>query len=97
MLISFQRVWFLAPTVDLCKQQHATISSYLPALQTRLLVGSDGMDRWSEQRIWNAVLDNVQIVISTPAVLADALTHGFVKMCDLALLVFDEGMLSPFS
>lgn len=92
MLISFQRIWFLAPTVDLCTQQHDTIISYLPALRTRLLVGSDGVEHWSESRIWDAILDNVQIVVSTHAVLADALTHGFVKMWDLALLIFDEGM-----
>jgi RecG-like helicase len=49
------------------------------------------MERWSEQRIWDAILDNVQIVVSTHAVLADALTHGFVKMSNLALLIFDEG------
>jgi hypothetical protein len=39
-------------------------------------------------------LNNIQIIVSTHAVLADALTHGFVKMLDLALLVFDEGMPS---
>ena len=95
-LISSQRIWFLAPTVDLCAQQHDFISSYLPAIQTRLLVGSDGVDRWSEQRVWDAVLDDIQIVVSTHAVLADALSHGFVKMLDLALLIFDEGIPSNF-
>lgn len=51
------------------------------------------MDRWSEQRIWDAVLDQVRIVVSTHAVLADALGHGFVKMAQLVLLIFDEGNL----
>ncbi|KAF2669714.1 hypothetical protein BT63DRAFT_267528 [Microthyrium microscopicum] len=85
-----KRIWFLAPTVDLCGQQYNVICSYLPAIGTRLLVGSDGVDRWSEKRIWDAVLENIQIVVSTHAVLADALTHGFVNMLDLALLIFDE-------
>jgi hypothetical protein len=96
MPIPSQRIWFLAPTVDLCKQQHEFISSYLPALGTRLLIGSDGMDRWSEQRVWNAILDNIQVVVSPHDVLADALGHGFVKMTDLALLIFDEGMPSYY-
>jgi ERCC4-related helicase len=59
----------------------------------RLLIGSDNVDRWSEQRIWDAALEDVQVVVSTHAVLADALSHGFVTMSKLALLVFDEGKL----
>jgi hypothetical protein len=86
-----QLVWFLAPTVALCTQQHDVISLQIPAARTRLLLGSDNVDRWSEQRIWDAALKDVQIVVSTHAVLADALTHGFVTMKKLALLVFDEG------
>ena len=36
-------------------------------------------------------MKDVQIVVSTHAVLADALSHGFVGMWKLALLIFDEG------
>jgi ERCC4-related helicase len=67
------------------------ISLQLPAARTRLLIGSDNVDRWSEQRIWDAALKDVQIVVSTHAVLADALSHGFVNISQLALLIFDEG------
>jgi ERCC4-related helicase len=88
---TWKRIWFLAPTVELCKQQHDYIRSHLPAVMTRLLIGSDNVDRWSEQRIWNYALDNIRIVVSTYAVLADALGHGFVKISTLALLVIDEG------
>ena len=92
-----QLIWFLAPTVALCIQQHGSLNKHLPALRTRLLIGSDNVDRWSEQRIWDAALLNMQVVVSTHAVLADALTHGFVKMVRLALLIFDEGKLSKFN
>ncbi|OBT69887.1 hypothetical protein VE03_00456 [Pseudogymnoascus sp. 23342-1-I1] len=85
-----KRVWFLAPTVALCEQQCTTLRTNIPYVQTRLLVGSDNVDRWSEQRIWDAVLENVRIVVSTHGVLADALSHGFVRIEELALLVFDE-------
>ena len=54
-------------------------------------MGSDNVDRWSEQRIWDTVLENVRIVVSTHEVLADALSHGFVRIEELTLLVFDEG------
>jgi ERCC4-related helicase len=84
-------VWFLAPTVALCTQQHDYLRSYLPAVKTQLLTGADNVDRWSEQRIWNSVLEGARIVVSTHAVLADALSHGFIAMRRLALIVFDEG------
>ena len=82
---------FLAPTVVLASQQKEAIESHIPPVNIRLLIGEDGVDRWSEQRIWDAVLRDVRVVVSTHAVLADALTHGFVKIEKIALLVFDEG------
>ncbi len=67
----------------------------MPAVRTRLLLGSDNLDRWSEKRIWDAVISDVRVLVSTPAVLCDALSHGFVKMRRLALLIFDEGRPIP--
>ena len=81
----------MAPTVALCSQQYEVISSQIPAIGTRLLIGSDNVDRWSEQWIWDAALKDIRIVVSTHAVLADALSHGFVRINNLALLIFDEG------
>lgn len=78
----------------MCEQQHEVLEKYIPIYPSRLLIGSDNVDRWTEQAIWDAVLNNVRIVVSTHAVLADALTHGFVRMEKLALLVFDEGKTS---
>ena len=49
------------------------------------------MDRWHDQSIWDTVLSGVHVVVSTYAILADALGNGFVKMQTLALLIFDEG------
>ena len=66
MLIYFvQLVWFLAPHVALADQQHNVLAKYLPGFQTRLLTGADGVEHWSEQRIWDEVLYNVRIVVST--------------------------------
>jgi ERCC4-related helicase len=89
-----QLVWFLAPTVALCTQQNASINKKLPSLKTRLLTGLDSVELWSEQHIWDSVLAGKQVVVSTHAVLADALKHGFVKIAQLALLIFDEGTLA---
>ncbi|KAJ5101267.1 hypothetical protein NUU61_003489 [Penicillium alfredii] len=83
-------VWFLAPTVALCLQQHEVIASQIPSVKTRVLTGLDNVDRWTEQAVWNEALKDVRVVVSTHAVLSDALCHGFVLMSLLALIIFDE-------
>ncbi|KAL2832581.1 hypothetical protein BDW59DRAFT_106358 [Aspergillus cavernicola] len=83
-------IWFLAPTVALCLQQHKVILQHIPAAKSRTLTGLDKVELWTEQAVWNAVLGDVQVVISTHAVLMDAMTHGFVKISQLGLIIFDE-------
>ncbi|PBP20089.1 RNase3 domain-containing protein [Diplocarpon rosae] len=89
---SNQIIWFLAPTVALSAQQFGYISSQITSVQSKFLSGADGVDRWTEQSHWDAVLKNIKIVVSTYQILLDALTHGFVLMESLALIVFDEGI-----
>lgn len=84
-------MWFLAPTVTLCEQQSAVFNQHLPNYNVLVLSGQDDVDHWTEQSVWDAVLHNVRIVLSTHQVLYDALAHAFVKMDTLALLIFDEG------
>ncbi|RKF75262.1 Dicer-like protein 2 [Golovinomyces cichoracearum] len=83
-------IWFLAPTVSLCLQQYEYIKSQISYVQIKFLCGADRVDRWTEQHLWDSVLKNVTIVVSTHQILLDALTHGFVKLESLALLVLDE-------
>ncbi|KAH8705777.1 putative RNA helicase/RNAse III [Talaromyces proteolyticus] len=94
-------VWFLAPTVALAEQQYAVFCKQLPLYQSRLLLGSDNVDHWSTQKIWDKILLNQRIVVSTPQVLLNAMSSGFVKLSKLALLVFDEAHrcigASPFN
>jgi hypothetical protein len=67
----------------------------LARYQSRLLTGSDGVDKWTSQSTWDEVLLNQRVVISTENVLLDALSHAFVKMSKIALLIFDEGWFFP--
>lgn len=85
-------IWFLAPTVALCLQQHRAISQHIPAAKSRTLTGLDKVELWTEQVIWDSVLSDIQVVVSTPAVLLDAMTHGFVRVSRLGLIIFDEGL-----
>ncbi|KAK3117744.1 Dicer-like protein 2 [Teratosphaeriaceae sp. CCFEE 6253] len=83
-------VWFLANSIELGRQQLSYLQAQLPAYQMLSLTGQDGVDNWSSQHLWDAVLAGVRVVVGTPAVLKDALSHGFVRISRLALLVFDE-------
>jgi ERCC4-related helicase len=83
-------VWFLAPTVALCHQHYKTITINLPAYQARLLASEDGVDRWTDQTVWDGVLKDMEIIVSTYGVLYDALYHGFFAMRKLSLCIFDE-------
>lgn len=81
----------------LAEQQYTVISQQLPAFQARMLSGADNVDHWSTQEIWDSILWNIRIVVSTPQVLLDAMSRGFVKLTRIALLVFDEGTASLIS
>jgi ERCC4-related helicase len=81
--------------VQLCLQQLAVLQSQISSVQIKSLTSLDNVDKWSNKAIWDAVLTNVNIVVSTYAVLCDALSHAFVDMDSLTLIVFDEGELLP--
>ncbi|TAQ90330.1 hypothetical protein B7494_g1341 [Chlorociboria aeruginascens] len=87
---SNQFIWFLAPTISLCSQQYEYIKSQITAVQTKFLSGNDGVERWTHKSLWDVVLKDVKIVVSTYQILLDALSHDFVRMESLALIVFDE-------
>ncbi|EXJ69623.1 uncharacterized protein A1O5_07659 [Cladophialophora psammophila CBS 110553] len=83
-------VWFTAPSVVLAYQQYRFLSQQLPAFQFRLITGMDSAEYWTTKAVWDKVLDNIQVVISTPAILAQALNYGFISLAGISLLVFDE-------
>lgn len=83
-------VWFMTPNKALSEQQHRVIQDHLPAYHVRCLSGADDVEKWTEQRVWDAFLTGVHVVVGTPAVLADALTHGFIRIHILSLCIFDE-------
>jgi hypothetical protein len=73
-------------------QQFQVIRRELPSVSARSITGSDNVELWSTQKKWDCVLGNHRIIVSTHAILSDALSHGFVTISRLGLLIFDEGM-----
>lgn len=59
----------------------------------KLITGRDNVDSWSE-KTWAPILATTRLVVSTYQVLEDALSHAFLTMEQLALIVFDEGTSS---
>lgn len=47
------------------------------------------VDNWRAPH-WDALLQSHQVIVSTAQCFLDALIHGFIKMSDLCLIVFDE-------
>jgi ERCC4-related helicase/dsRNA-specific ribonuclease len=87
---SSQLVWFMTPSRPLSEQQCRVLQQHLPAYHVKCLTGADDVDKWTDKHLWNVFLAGVHVVVGTPAVLADALTHAFVLISDLSLCVFDE-------
>ncbi|KAI8634193.1 RNase3 domain-containing protein [Xylariaceae sp. FL1651] len=83
-------IWFLAPTIALCEQQFQVLKSQIGTAQIKILSSADNVDAWSESRVWDDYLKNVHIVVSTYQILLDAITHAFVQLGRLSLIVFDE-------
>ncbi|EHA55558.1 dicer-like protein 2 [Pyricularia oryzae 70-15] len=85
-----KRVWFLAPTVALCAQQYEVIRSQIKVANSIVMTGDDNVDSWSDVQTWDAVLANVRVVVCTYMILFEALSHAFVTMDSISLLVMDE-------
>ncbi|KAL0577504.1 Dicer-like protein 2 [Marasmius crinis-equi] len=82
--------WFFTPTVSLCDQQHRVISEMLP-VSVGIITGAKHPDQWKNTEMWQTVLRDHRVVVSTPQVLLDALRHGYIVMGrDINLLIFDE-------
>jgi nicotinic acid mononucleotide adenylyltransferase len=65
--------------------------SQITSVQVKFLSGADNIERWTNQIHWDDVLKNVRIVVSPYQILLEALSHGFLRIEQLAMIVFDEG------
>lgn len=82
----------MAPTVSLAEQQFEAIRAQTQGVQSRLIHGADNVQAWSSKAVWDAVLLNIRIVVSTYQILFDAVAHAFVPLSSLGLIVIDEGV-----
>lgn len=83
-------VWFTSPKAGLVDQQYQYLMSELPECHIRSFTGHDNVDSWKSGAIWRDMLSQVNVVVTTPQILCDALHHAYVKLQNISLLIFDE-------
>ena len=88
LLGSDKKVVFLANNVALLEQQAQVIRDFT-GLPTGSYCGGDGVDDWNKD-MWKRELQKQSVMVFIHQVFLDALSHGFISMSSLALLVIDE-------
>lgn len=78
---------FLAPTVALVQQQARVIGDSID-----FKVGSycGGSKRLKTHAEWEKEIEKYEVLVMTPIILQRCLSHCFIKMDSIALLIFDE-------
>ncbi|KAF8031365.1 hypothetical protein BT93_D0530 [Corymbia citriodora subsp. variegata] len=78
---------FLAPTVALVQQQARVIEDSI-----NFKVGSycGGSKRLKTHAEWEKEIEKYEVLVMTPIILLRSLSHCFIKMDSIALLIFDE-------
>ena len=73
----------------LCEQQHGVIKKAIGLVG--LIHGGQEPKQWTDPNLWKDVLKKNRVIVSTPQVLLDALSHGYISLGqEIGLLVFDE-------
>ncbi|XP_053675289.1 endoribonuclease Dicer [Anopheles nili] len=83
-----KRMFFLANTVALAKQQAHFFSQHMP-FSVRLYTSEINVDTWKSDR-WLKELSEVQVLVCTSQILLDVLHHGYITPSNINLIVFDE-------
>jgi dsRNA-specific ribonuclease/ERCC4-related helicase len=88
-----RRAVFLAPTQDLVKQQAEYMHRQLP-YKVKVYCGrtcntGGHIDNWNRE-IWQAELDQYELLCMTPAILRQALAINALSWKDISVLIFDE-------
>lgn len=84
-----KRTFFLVNTIPLVTQQKKCIQNLCAISGVGGYSGEDGVDYWDKEK-WDAELQENQVIVMTSQILCDMLTHQYIKIEDINLLIFDE-------
>ncbi|XWX01289.1 hypothetical protein V2A60_009315 [Cordyceps javanica] len=80
--------FFVVDKVALCQQQYQVVHANLPFSVTKFYGEQQPMEQAPQH--WNAQFEENMIIVCTAQILLDCLSHGFIKMKQINLLIFDE-------
>ncbi|XP_049872216.1 endoribonuclease Dicer [Pectinophora gossypiella] len=84
-----KRTFFLVNTIPLVNQQKKVIRSLCPVKSVAGYSGEDGVDYWDKNK-WDSEMAQHEVIVMTSQILADMLTHSYIRIEDINLLIFDE-------
>ena len=84
-----KKVIFIVNAVLLCEQQCSFLKKNCAPFRITFCHGKLGVDFWDKGK-WFDVYSTHDILVMTAQVFLDNLHHAYVKLTDIALLVFDE-------
>uniref|UniRef100_A0A1D1ZXU0 Uncharacterized protein n=1 Tax=Auxenochlorella protothecoides TaxID=3075 RepID=A0A1D1ZXU0_AUXPR len=82
------RAVFLVPRVPLVFQQAEVLAAHLPCAVGRY-VGEMGVDLWDSRR-WGREWERHGVLVMTPQILLNLLTHAIIPISRVHTIVFDE-------
>nr|XP_026496410.1 endoribonuclease Dicer [Vanessa tameamea] len=83
-----KRCFFLVNTVPLVMQQTNMIKLLCP-VDVIGYSSEDNVDYWDKSK-WDIELTKYQVIVMTSQILSDLLTHRYISVEDISLLIFDE-------
>lgn len=83
-----KRSIFLTNTVALAHQQKEAIERST-ALRVAVYTGDMNVDAWRRDR-WFGEFDENQVLVATVQIILDVIRHGYIKLSNLNLIIFDE-------
>lgn len=84
-----KRSFFLVNTVPLVNQQKNVIEMMCPVDGVGAYSSEDGVDYWKKAD-WDSELARNQVIVMTSQILSDMLTHAYIRIEDINLIIFDE-------
>ncbi|KAG7298937.1 hypothetical protein JYU34_017404 [Plutella xylostella] len=84
-----KRTFFLVNNIPLVDQQRNMIERRCPVDGVAGYSGEDRVDYWNKDK-WDEELSKHQVIVMTSQILNDMLTHQYIRIEDINLLIFDE-------
>ncbi|KAG9051388.1 Dicer-like protein 1 [Tulasnella sp. UAMH 9824] len=84
-----KKIFFLVPKVPLVEQQKNFIVGQTDGLKIGGYIGAMGVDLWDRPK-WLKELQEHDVFVMTPAILLRLLTHAYISLKQISLLIVDE-------